>query len=287
MESMQVRRIIFALVALSALCPNVFYAQCSDAGVCVFGSRHAWVGHRISAGYAFGKSSRTDDLTIHSFQVEGDIQFFYDSRMTVRFPWSRISGPLGYASGIGDLTLLWSQTVWKVNADQVSVQIGGKFATGNANSANLPQAYQPGLGTNDFLFGVSYGTEPWLFAVGYQLSRGRSNNSITRLQRGDDLLARIGFTTHIDDLIVGLELLTIKRLQESSVLNPVNAAGGSFIAVSGSDQFQANFLARVSLPLSEPYSLAGLAAVPLRSRSVNVDGLTRSITLSVGIQYAL
>jgi len=207
--------------------------------------------------------------------------------MTVRFPWSRISGPLGYASGIGDLTLLWSQTVWKVNADQVSVQIGGKFATGNANSANLPQAYQPGLGTNDFLFGVSYGTEPWLFAVGYQLSRGRSNNSITRLQRGDDLLARIGFTTHIDDLIVGLELLTIKRLQESSVLNPVNAAGGSFIAVSGSDQFQANFLARVSLPLSEPYSLAGLAAVPLRSRSVNVDGLTRSITLSVGIQYAL
>lgn len=287
MESLQMTRIIPAIVVLLMLCPNVFYAQCSDAGICVVGSRHALIGHRVSAGYAFSKSGKKDDLTIHSFQIEGDIQLFHDSRLTVRLPGSRTSGPLGRTSGIGDLTLLWNQTVWEVDGNQVNVQIGGKFATGNANSANLPQAYQPGLGTNDFLFGVTCETEPWLFAVGYQLSRGRSNNSIIRLQRGDDLLARIGYKTHVEDLIVGLEILTVKRLHESSVLNPVIATGNSFIAISGSDQFQVNLLARVFLPLSERYSLAGLAAVPLRSRSVNVDGLTRSVTLSVVIQYSL
>lgn len=281
------KRIIPAIAAVLTLCPNVLYAQCSDAGVCVVGSRHALIGHRVSAGYVFGKSGKTDDLTIHSFQVEGDIQLFHDSRLTVRLPWSRTSGPLGNTSGIGDATLLWNQTVWEMDANQVNVQIGGKFATGNVNSANLPQAYQPGLGTNDFLIGASYATESWLFALGYQLSRGRSSNSVTRLKRGDDLLARIGYDLHVDDLILGLEILAIKRLQESSVLNPAIVGGSSFIAVSGSDQFQANLLAKVSMPCSESFSLRSLAAVPLLSRSVNVDGLTRSITLSVSIQYSL
>jgi hypothetical protein len=267
--------------------PNVFYAQCSDAGVCVVGSRHALMGHRVSVGYVFGKSGKTDDLTIHSFQIEGDIQLFHDSRLTVRLPWSRTSGPLGHTGGIGDLTLLWNQTVWEAIGGQLSVQAGGKFATGNANSADLPQAYQPGLGTNDLLLGISYDTEPWLFAFGYQRSRERSNNSITRLQRGDDLLARIGYNTHAGDLTVGLEILAIKRLQEASVLNAAIAGGNSFTTISGSDQFQANLLATVSLPFSESYSISGFAAVPLRGRNVNVDGLTRSITLSVAIQYLL
>jgi len=287
MKNLQRITRISAIVIALTLCPSVFYGQCSDAGVCVVGSRHALAGHRLSAGYAIGKSGKSDDLTIHSVQVEGDLQLFRDSRLTIRLPWSRTSGPLGSTSGVGDLTVVLNQTVWEVDGDQINVQIGGKFATGNANSSNLPQAYQPGLGTNDLLLGISYETEPWLFALGYQLSRGRSDNSITRLKRGDDMLARIGYKTHVDVLLVGLEVLAIKRLQESSVLDPAIAGGSSFIEVSGSDQFQANMMATVSLPISERYGLRGLAAVPLRSRSVNVDGLTRSISLSIGIQYSL
>jgi hypothetical protein len=261
-------------------------AQCSDAGVCSIGSRHALLRHQVSARYVFGSSGKTDDLTIHTIQVEGTIQFLRDSRLSILLPWSRTNGPLGYASGIGDLAILWNQTVWGEAGNQLGVQIGGKFATGTTNAGNLPQAYQPGLGTNDLLLGITYETDPWLFALAYQLSRGRSDNAVTRLNRGDDVLARIGYTTHIEDLIVGLEVLAIKRLQESSVLDPAVPGGNSFIAVSGSDQFQVNLLSTASLPLSDTFSLQGRAAVPLRSRSVNVDGLKRSLTLAIGVQYS-
>lgn len=277
------KRFLFIIALFLASSPHVLYTQCSDAGVCVVGARDVSIGHRISAGYTYGKSGKADDLTFHSIQLDGDIQLSHDSRMTARLPWSRTIGPLGHTSGIGDLTLVWNQIVWEVDTDQLSVQAGAKLATGSSNAANLPQSYQPGLGTNDLLFGLSYRSAPWLFAVGYQLSRGRSDNAIIRLQRGDDLLARIGYEMHIDDFVLGLEILTIKRLQESSVLGP----GSSFIAVSGSDQLQVNLLAKWSLPISEQYGVAGLAAVPMLSRSVNIDGLTRSVTLSIGLQYTL
>ena len=282
-----VMKIIIKVIALLMSCSYALFAQCSDAGVCVIGSKRTMPGHQLGASYVFGKSGKTDDLIIHSIQIEGGIQFFPHSRLVVLLPWSRINGPLGYASGLGDITVLWNQGVCEMLGNQLSVQIGAKFATGDANSSNLPQAYQPGLGTNDLLLGISYETEPWLFALGYQLSRGRSDNAATRLRRGDDLFTRIGYKTHVDDLIVGLEILAIKRLQKSSVLDPAVAGGSSFIDVSGSDQFQANLLLTLSLPLSESFSLRSHIAVPLRSRRVNVDGLTRSVTLSVGVQCSL
>lgn len=273
--------VLFLLTSSS----HTLFAQCSDAGVCVIGSKHTLLGHGLGASYVFGKSRKADDLTIHSIHVEGNIQLLQNSKLAVLLPWSRISGPLGRASGIGDLTVLWNQTVWEMAGNQLSVQIGGKFATGNSTSGNFPLAYQPGLGTNDLLLGISYETDSWLFALGYQLSPGRSNNAVTRLKRGDDFLARTGYKTHVDNLMVGLEILAIKRLQQSSVLDTTVGGSETFMIVSGSDQFQTNILATLSLPFDENVSLRSFVAFPLLSRSVNVDGLTRSVTLSVGGQY--
>lgn len=279
-------RIGFILILLLGISSNAILAQCSDAGICVIGAKPTLLGHQVGASYLFGKSGKTDDLTIHSIQIDGSIQLFPNSRVTILLPWSRTNGPLGDASGIGDLTLLWNQVLSDTLNNRLSLQIGGKFATGTNNSGNLPQSYQSGLGTNDLILGISYETEPWLFSLGYQLSRGRSNNPVTQLKRGDDVLTRIGYKTHVADLSVGLEVLAIKRLQESSVRDTA-AGSSSFITLAGSDQFQVNLLATMSLPISESFSLQGLVAVPLRSRTVNVDGLKRSSTLSVGIQYSL
>jgi len=243
-------------------------------------------GYQVGAHYVFGASGQPDDLTIHSIEIEGSIQVFSDSRVTIRLPWSGTSGPLGNASGIGDLVVILDQEVGAMSGGRLDVQIGGKFATGEVNSGNLPQAYQPGLGTNDLLVGVSYETTPWLFALGYQLSQGRSDNAVTRLKRGDDLLGRIGYMTTFDKLSVGLEALAIKRLQESSVLDTTIAGVESFADVPDSDQLQVNLVGRVSLPLSETFGLQGLVALPLLSRDVNVDGLKRSITISAGVEYS-
>jgi hypothetical protein len=267
---------------------HALFAQCSDAGICVIGSKHAVLQHQLGASYLYAKGDKKSDLSTHSVQVEVNLQLFENSRLAILFPWSRISGRLGQTNGIGDLSVVWTQGVWGAPGDQLSLHAGGKFATGSANSGDLPQAYQTGLGTNDLLLGASYETEPWLIAFGYQFSRGRSSNAVTRLRRGDDLLARIGYKTAVEDLVVGLEMLAIKRLERSSVLDTATAArGNSFVEVPGSDQFQLDVLMTFSRPISEHVDIRGLVAVPIRNRSVNVDGLTRGLTVSLGLQYSL
>jgi hypothetical protein len=279
-------RITLALAVISLSYPQTLFSQCSDAGVCVIGSKHAPAGHQLSASYLFGRSGKADDLTIHTIQIEGGVRIFEDSRLVVLLPWSHITGPSGSASGIGDLTVLWDQSVLHLSRSRFSVQLGGKFATGTTNSDNLPQAYQPGLGTNDVILGISLEYDPWLMAVGYQLSRGRSSNSVTRLKRGDDVFVRIGYKTVVAGFSPALEILAIKRLENSSVLDPTAAGGNSFVNVPGSDQLQVNLLGTLLFALEDNIGLRSAAALPLRSRSVNVDGLTRSLTLSVGAQYS-
>ena len=119
-------RMIFLIAVLMTLCSNALFAQCSDAGVCVIGSTQTVLGHQVGASYVFGKSGKTDDITFHAIHIEGGIQLFRDSRITILLPWVRASGPLGYASGIGDLTILWNQAVLDMLGDQLRVQIGGK-----------------------------------------------------------------------------------------------------------------------------------------------------------------
>ena len=275
------------VVVFSLLGSHAVFAQCSDAGICVIGSHGQEVHHQVAARYVFGKSGNEDGLTFHSVEVEGRFEVFSGSQIAAVLPWSRIDGPLGNASGLGDLKILWDQNLSRDADYELSAQVGAKLATGISNAASLPQSYQPGLGTNDLLLGMSYKIQQWRFAVGYQLSRGRSDNALTRLRRGDDLLVRTGYERNFEKLAVGLEALAIKRLHRSSVLDTSATGGGAFIDVPGSDQFQVNLLATAMLPLSDAFSVRAYVAFPLRNRDVNVDGLTRSISLSLGLQTSI
>ncbi|MCC6397189.1 MAG: hypothetical protein IT282_09230 [Bacteroidetes bacterium] len=280
------RRVV-AFIAVSLLLTEPLVAQCSDAGVCAIGSGGNQPSHILGARYVFGSSGNPDNLTVHSVEVEGSVSLSSSATISIHVPWVRISGPGGAVNGVGDITALWSQRVLDSPAGILFAQVGTRVATGKSNVANLPQAYQPGLGTNDLLLGVSYETDPWTFAIGYQLSRGRSDNAVTRLKRGDDLLARVGFQTRIDTLAVGLEVLGIKRLQRSSVLDARTPGNETFIEVPESDQFQINLLGTIRFPVSERITLRGSIAVPVLERKVNIDGLKRSLTLSAGVQIAL
>jgi hypothetical protein len=262
-------------------------AQCSDAGICTIGSGGGHQEHRVGARYLLGKSGKEDDLTFHTFEVEGRISLFENSGITLILPWSSISGPLGSTTGIGDLILLWDQRLIAESGGGLSAQLGAKLATGVSNGDNLPQAYQPGLGTNDVLLGASYETDPWVFAIGYQISRGRSDNAITRLKRGDDLLGRVGYKTALESVGLSLEMLAIKRLQLSSVRDTSASDPETFVDVPESDQFQLNALASMQWAFAGRFNLRAFAAIPLLKREVNVDGLTRSVTLSIGVEAAL
>jgi len=278
---------IFMIPLFSLAVPIRVQAQCSDAGVCVMGSHGHAGGYTIDANYVFGYSGKDDDLTFNTVELGGQISIFEKSRIDVLLPWSGISGPLGTTSGLGDLIVVWNQEIPGLKESSLTASIGGRFATGDVNSGNLPQAYQPGLGTNDLLLGVMYETGSWDIGLGYQLSKARSENTVTRLKRGDDFLARVGYGMSIGDAEVRLQALVIKRLDESSVRDLTVTTGEVFVDVPDSDQLQVNILATAFLPLSEAFGLQGFVAIPLLSREVNVDGLTRNITLSLGAQITL
>ena len=81
-----------------------------------------------------------------------------------------------------------------------------------------------------------------------------------------------------------MDILAIKRLQSSSV---AGAVAGTFVDVPGSDQFQVNVVPSAEFPLAGAFALRIAAALPLRSREVNVDGLTRSLTILMGVDVRL
>ncbi|MCZ7555828.1 MAG: hypothetical protein M5R41_05435 [Bacteroidia bacterium] len=283
------KNIAFVVLFLLLLSPLELSAQCSDAGACsIGGSMHEQESdaakHSLTLRYGYGQSGKTDELRFHALQLEADIQILTHSSLGVRLPWTKVEGPRGSASGIGDLLLIWDQQLWTADDIALHAQGGVKLATGEDNAEALPQSYQPGLGTNDLLFGLSLAYSRWHVAAAYQYSPGRSANAITRLRRGDDIMLRGGYATDISDMHVGIELLAVKRLSLSSVLDATAEGGEIFLDVPGSDQFQLNLAAQASLPLSDVLSVLAHTAVPLLKREVNVDGLTRALTVSAGLR---
>ncbi|MBN1448837.1 MAG: hypothetical protein JXA28_12980 [Bacteroidetes bacterium] len=277
---------IIPLLVLLSVRP--LYAQCSDAGVCAIGGMDT-EDRPLHFGlqYGFGISGSPDDLTSHGVTLEAGALVLPGSRVSIRLPWVAVDGPLGTAQGFGDVAIVWDQRILGSLDGEWRVQVGGIFATGAVNAGGLPQTYQQGLGTNDLLFGVTHTRKSWLFAMGYQLSNGRSDNAVTRLARGDDVLARIGYGTAVEDFDLGIEVLTIKRVSESSVQDPDRPAESAFVSVPDSDHLQVNLIGTVSHLLSRRVRLQLLAALPFLQRDVNLDGRKRALTLELGVQYRL
>lgn len=254
--------------------------------MCSLGTPHDTRERTIGFSYGYGRSGKADDLTFVSIQSDFSYPISESFRLVAAIPWTRQSGPLGSSSGIGDVTLLLDHELLAGEQGAISVQVGGKVATGSDNDAGLPQRYQAGLGSNDLLLGVSYRRDPWHAAIGYQIAGGRNDNDLEMLKRGDDFLARVGYSFHGLPFRTTAEILAVKRLGKSSVRNPLSASADSFIDIAGSDQFQANILGSVVLPTDSSYALQLMAALPLLNRNINVDGLTRTFTFSAGITYS-
>lgn len=283
------KRFVSVLLFLLLLSAAELSAQCSDAGACsIGGGMHEQetdaAQHSFAIRYGYGSSGKTDELRFHSLQLEADVQILTHARLGVRLPWTSVEGPRGSTSGLADIILIWDQQLWSADDIAVHAQGGVKLATGEDNAKGLPQSYQPGLGTNDLLFGLSLAYSQWHIAAAYQYSPGRSANAITRLRRGDDLLLRAGYVANISDFHVGMELLAVQRLSLSSVLDAHATGEEVFVDLPDSDQFQLNLAAQAALPLSDAFSLLAHAAVPLLKREVNVDGLTRALTVSAGLR---
>lgn len=280
--------LVFLLLSIFLL-PLSLRAQCSDAGVCAIGNADEGkdARHKIALRYLYGDSGQPDDILYHTARFEGTVALFPGGRIMLMLPWVSVDGPLGSTHGIGDVTLLWDQGLWRSDDMELRARIGGKIATGQDNADGLPQAYQPGLGTNDLLFGLHLDANALAFTLGYQSSAGRSDNALTRLKRGDDLMLRAGYHPNLGLVGFSFEVIAIQRMSESSVRDPEANDNDTFINVPDSDQLQVNLLGGVSAPLSADLRIAAYAALPLLQRDVNVDGLKRALTLSLGFEWSI
>ncbi len=285
---------------LLVLCITIFtgevFSQCSDAGVCIIGKYHRRELKQnessISFGYIFGTSGKDPDIngTLNNLSfgtvfLEADINIAKNFWLDGGIPYSFISGPLGENNGIGDLILVFSRSFMIKKTHRLTFSLGGKFATGKVNSDDtLPQRYMPGLGTNDLLAGATYTYQNYYFGAGYQKPFGRSSNYETRLKRGDDLLFRAGFFEQLDKIGIKAEVLTILRIQTSSVRDP-NGPEDSFVEIDGTNETQVNLLTTVSYRASKEIGLTGQAAIPFLPRNYNYDGLKRTLAISGSVSY--
>ena len=281
--------VVISVLLLVIINPVKINAQCSDAGICQLG------GHSmddegkslfdISTSYKFGYSGKEDDVQFHSLQLSVNYNLSDNSSIQFAFPYNIQSGPYGDVSGIGDLILSLNQKLFSDEASSFDASVGVKLATGNDNKDNLPQVYQSGLGSNDILFALNYTYDNISVGAGYQLA-GKRNNNIYRLERGDDLLLRAAYNFQTDNFNITPQILFIKRLAKSSIID-TNSIQETFVEVDGSDQAQLNLLLLANYQINENYSLFFDFAVPFIKREVNVDGLTRAFSASIGINFSI
>ncbi len=275
---------IIITAALLLLVAYDLFSQCSDAGICTLQGRSHIETKRFTAGvsYLYGKSGKADDISYQTLRLDGSVILHDDLSVSFILPYNTQSGPLGTVSGIGDLIAAAHYTFLRSDDVSVGVQAGVKMSTGDANkNGTLPQMYQSGLGSTDLLFGLNGTVDFYSFTIGYQKAGERNNNAVTRLKRGDDLLIKAGVAVPADPFTINVSYLFIQRLSESSVSD--SAVPGRFITLPGSDQTQLNIAGDIDVTISETITLRTGLAVPFLKRSINVDGLTRAVTLSLGL----
>ena len=286
---MKVLLILSTLFLVANFYLSQSFAQCSDAGICQLGG-HSMEDEdelllSISGFYKYGYSGKEDNVQFNSFQLNVSYNAFSNSSIQLLVPYNFQSGPAGDVSGIGDLILSLNQNLLSDKGSSLDASIGIKMATGDDNKDSLLQVYQSGLGMNDVLIALNYTYNKLSVGAGYQIS-GERNNNITRLEKGDDLVLRASYDLSFEQLSITPQLLYIQRLAKSSILDTTSIEE-AFVEVDKSDQAQLNFLTVFRYKIDDYFTLVGDFAIPFIKREVNVDGLTRAFSASVGVSFSI
>lgn len=264
---------------------NIGFSQCSDAGICTLsGMRHLEKHEQglLGLNYNFGKSPKADSLTFNSIRFISEYEFIENNRVKLLIPFNFQKGPLGRVAGLGDFILSFEHIITDLNDRTFVVEAGMKFATAKQNVDSLPQRYQNGLGTNDLLLNATYSVKGVHIGLGLQHPFGRSAN-FEGLKRGTDLSLRMGYGKTYDAFGFDASIIAVKSFGLQSIADRQGAVFIPYIDVPNSDQFQVNLAIDGKYSLSETVSVTVVAAIPFLKREINVDGLSRSFTLSAGI----
>ncbi len=286
---------------------------CSDAGFCTMGAMKPDQNYnrRIQVRLRSIETSQYVGLTqfgdkVFNYIADVGIGITEKTTIQVKLPYVFVNGPLVQTNGIGDLSLSATQGIIANEKYQVGITVGTKIPLGKDNIQTkdelpLPMYNQTGLGTYDFITGVSYINDKWMFATGYQHAFGTTDNTFLwgpwtdnelepeardyprakALRRGEDIMFRAERNFRYLNYNFNIGLLPIIRLTEDTFIDPT----GERIRAKGSDGMALTLLVGGGYQFNTRSGIKIMNGFRLKKRDQNPDGLSREYVSNIGYVY--
>jgi len=291
---------------------------CSDAGFCTMGAMKPDQPYNKKIALKlrsmeFSVYRGTTTLTPVIYVATADLNFTLNSKnaFQVKLPYQAIEGRLANTSGISDISLCFTRSIYSSDAFDLNLSLGSKIPTNKsdiaANGLPLPMYYQTSLGTYDVIAGLSLINRKWLLATGIQIPLNQNDNQFIwsawagseeedyanqynqskDLRRGIDVMLRIERNFRFSKVNFSAGLLPIYRIQRdeftksgraaNSVEERVSPVEGKGLALSGIVTVGYNFNVQSGIKL--------LVGHKIEQREINPDGLSRLLVSSFTYFY--
>ena len=306
---MKKRKTIIILILLIVSTHDNIRAQgCSDAGVCSIGSSHSITDDSTSidssatSSVSLTASLGMGEQGVSIFQIIPELNIGITKKISLqaRIPFMATSGNLDDVTGIGDVVMGLSFIANKKQSTNTVIYGGIKIPLSDANekekNRSLPMPYQVGIGTLDFIGGLSHSFYNWQTTVGYQhvLDNGNKNEFTRSLWaenkdaqkyfesngfiRGNDASLNVEYNFKIKKVSIAPGVLAIYRINKDQILNTNNV----HYAIKGSDGITLNITGDATYEIGKKSTLRFQLGFPVIVRDVRADGLTRSFVLNLG-----
>lgn len=307
---MPLRVFILLLFLLSSL--GGFSQGCSDAGFCTMGAMkpdqpfNKKIALRLrSIEVSFYRG--TTPLTPIVYVATADLNFSLNSKTSfqVKLPYQGVEGRLAKTSGLGDISLCLTRTLFSSEKFDINLTIGGKIPTNGSDKGvegrPLPMYYQTSLGTYDFITGISLISRNWLFATGLQHPFNKNENQFLweawegspeqayidlynqarHLKRGTDVMVRIERNWRFSRLNFSLGLLPIYRINNDEI----RLANGTIAKPRGAKGLALSGIFTTGFNINVKSGVKLLIGHKIVQRDNNPDGLTRELVTTLGYYY--
>ncbi|HKZ37153.1 MAG TPA: hypothetical protein VJ184_05855 [Chryseolinea sp.] len=285
---------------------------CSDAGFCTMGAmkpdqpfnKKIEVKLR-SIEISFYRGST--NLTPVIYVASADLNFSLNGKTSfqIKLPFQAIQGRLANTSGLGDISLCLTRTLYKSEQFDINFSLGGKIPTNKSDKETdglpLPMYYQTSLGSYDFITGISIISRNWLFATGIQHPFNTNGNQFlwsawngtsekayverynqaNELKRGTDVMVRIERNWRFSRLNFSLGLLPILRINNDEI----SRLNGNRIHPEGTKGLAMSAIFTTGYSFNVKSGVKVLLGQKIIQRDNNPDGLTREFVSTLGYYH--
>ena len=302
------KTIIILILLIVSTHDNIRAQGCSDAGVCSIGSSHSITDDSTSidstatSSVSLTASLGMGEQGVSIFQIIPELNIGITKKISLqaRIPFMAISGNLDDVTGIGDVVMGLSFIANKKPSTNTVIYGGIKIPLSDANekekNRSLPMPYQVGIGTLDFIGGISHSFYNWQTTVGYQhvLDNGNKNEFTRSLWaenkdaqkyfesngfiRGNDASLNVEYNFKIKKVSIAPGVLAIYRINKDQILDTNNV----HYAIKGSDGITLNITGDATYEIGKKSTLRFQFGFPVIVRDIRADGLTRSFVLNLG-----